>query len=76
MFLAVTLFVSANLQHSPANMGYFSVAEWLGDGPGWDVALWWNIVPAGIGNLLGGSLFVALPLWYALRVPARRERPS
>ena len=27
-------------------------------------------------NLLGGSLFVALPLWYALRVRARRERPS
>jgi hypothetical protein len=52
----------ANIQRSPADMGYFSIAEWIGDGPGWDVALWWNIVPAGIGNLIGGSLFVALPL--------------
>lgn len=71
IFLAVTLFVAANFQHSPANMGYFSLAEWMGDGPGWDVALWWNIVPAGIGNLIGGSLFVALPLWYGLRLRAR-----
>ena len=71
IFLAVTLFVAANFQHSPANMAYFSLAEWMGDGPGWDVALWWNIVPAGIGNLIGGSLFVALPLWYGLKLRAR-----
>ena len=73
VFLAVTLFVAANFQHSPANMGYFSLAEWMGDGPGWDVALWWNIIPAGIGNVIGGTLFVALPLWYGLRLRAARE---
>lgn len=70
VFLAVTLFVAANFQHSPANMGYFSLAEWMGNGPGWDVALVWNIIPAGIGNLIGGSLFVALPFWYALKLRA------
>jgi formate transporter len=73
VFLAVTLFVAANFQHSPANMGYFSLAQWMGHGPGWDVALWWNIIPAGIGNLIGGTVFVALPFWYALRLRARRE---
>lgn len=67
VFLAVTLFVAANFQHSPANMGYFALAEWMGQGPGWDVALSWNIVPAAIGNLIGGTFFVALPLWYALK---------
>lgn len=76
VFLAVTLFVAANFQHSPANMGYFSLAEWMGDGPGWDVALVWNIVPAGIGNLIGGSLFVALPFWYALKLRAARAECS
>ena len=70
ILLAVSLFVAANLQHSPANMAYFSLAEWLGQGPGWGVALGWNIIPAGIGNLLGGSLLVVLPLWYGLKLRA------
>lgn len=72
VMLAVTLFVSANFQHSPANMGYFSLAMPMGNGPGWGTALGWNIVPAAIGNLIGGTLLVALPFWYALRP---RERP-
>ncbi len=74
VFLAVTLFVAANFQHSPANMGYFSLAEWMDQGPGFDVALVWNIIPAGIGNLIGGTLFVALPFWYALRLRAARDQ--
>jgi len=73
VFLAVTLFVAANLQHSPANMGYFSLIMPGGDGPGWSAALAWNIVPAGIGNIIGGSLLVVLPFWFALH---RRERPT
>lgn len=56
IFLVVTLFVAGNLQHSPANMGYFSLNMAAEGGPGWDVALWWNILPAGIGNFLDGAL--------------------
>jgi formate/nitrite transporter FocA (FNT family) len=29
--------------------------------------LWWNIVPAGIGNMIGGTVFVALPFWWVFR---------
>ena len=64
VFLAVTLFVSAGFQHSPANMGFFSIIMPTGEGPGWDVAFAWNIIPAGIGNILGGVLLVALPFWF------------
>ena len=67
VFLAVTLFVSANFQHSPANMGYFSLIMPGGHGPGWLDALAWNIIPVGIGNMIGGGLLVALPFWFALR---------
>jgi formate/nitrite transporter FocA (FNT family) len=73
VFLAVTLFVAANFQHSPANMGYFSLIMPTGDGPGWSAALRWNIVPVGIGNIIGGSLLVVLPFWFALH---HRERPT
>jgi formate transporter len=73
VFLAVTLFVAANFQHSPANMGYFSLIMPGGHGPGWSAALRWNVIPVGIGNIVGGSLLVVLPFWFALH---RRERRS
>lgn len=65
VFLAVTAFVAANLQHSPANMGYFALVMPSGHGPGWDSAIAWNIVPAGIGNMIGGAFLVAVPFRYA-----------
>lgn len=67
VFLAVTAFVAANFQHSPANMAFFSLAQWHGSGPGWATAFGWSIIPAGIGNILGGTFLVVLPLRYALR---------
>ena len=72
VFLAVASFVAANLQHSPANMGYFSLIMPTGHGPGWGAALAWNIIPAGLGNMAGGAVLVALPFWYALDRPRRR----
>ena len=65
LFLVVSLFVAAGFQHSPANMAYFSLASGAGIGPEWSAALAWSIVPAAIGNLLGGLLLVVLPLWIA-----------
>jgi formate/nitrite transporter len=65
--LAVLLFEAANFQHSPANMAYFSLIMPGGGGPGWADAIWWNVLPAAIGNILGGALFVAIPFWYVLR---------
>lgn len=71
--LAVTIFVAANFQHSPANMGYFSLLMLQGDGPGWGPAFGWNIVPAGIGNLVGGTFLVALPFFaFGARTGANR----
>lgn len=72
VFLGVTLFVAANLQHSPANMGYFSLIMPTTEGPGWATALGWNIIPAGIGNILGGALLVALPFYYVFRPGAKK----
>lgn len=66
IFLAVSLFIAANFQHTPANMGLFSISIALDNEPGWIVAFLWNIFPASIGNLIGGSLMVALPFWYTL----------
>jgi len=64
VFLAVTMFVAAGFQHSPANMGYFAISIAAGGGPGWGDALLWNVIPAGIGNVIGGALLVAVPFWW------------
>ncbi|MEX1162897.1 MAG: formate/nitrite transporter family protein [Nitriliruptor sp.] len=64
VFLAVTAFVAAGFQHSPANMGYFALHLAHGGGPGWPTALGWNIVPAGIGNVIGAAVLVAVPFWF------------
>jgi len=66
IFLAVSVFVTANFQHAPANMGYFSLYIPFQDEVTWTHALLWNILPAGLGNILGGFVFVALPLWYTM----------
>lgn len=63
VFLAVSVFVAAGFQHSPANMAYFSLAAGAGIGPEWSAALAYNILPAALGNIVGGYLLVALPFW-------------
>ena len=77
VFLAVTAFVAANFQHSPANMGYFALIMPSGHGPGWGSALAWNVIPAGIGNMLGGAFLVAIPFRFAFaRLVGDRQRPA
>ncbi len=65
VFLVVTAFVATGFLHSPANMAFFSLIGPTGAGPGWGVGLTWSILPAAIGNIIGGVALVALPLWYA-----------
>ncbi|HZD22578.1 MAG TPA: formate/nitrite transporter family protein [Acidimicrobiia bacterium] len=64
VLLAVSTFIAAGFQHSPANFGYFSLA-WFGGTQlsVWDVVVW-NLIPAGLGNVIGGTFLVALPFWY------------
>jgi formate transporter len=71
VFLAVTLFCSANFQHSVANMAYFGLISAQGNGPGWWIALVWNIIPVGLGNMIGGAFLVTLPFGYALHTAHR-----
>ena len=70
--LAVTAFVAAGFQHSPENMGYSSLAAAFGQPPDWGTVLAWNLLPAGIGDILGGGLAVAALLGWAY---ARYQAP-
>jgi formate/nitrite transporter FocA (FNT family) len=65
LFLAVSLFDAASFQHSPANMAFLSLAAGMDVGPGWGTAVGWSILPAAVGNILGGFLLVVAPFWIA-----------
>ena len=74
VLLAVMLFVAAGFQHSPANMGFFSLFIAHGGDLDWGTALGWNIIPAGIGNMIGAATLVAIPYWYVFRQRADELR--
>ena len=72
--LPVSLFVAAGFEHSVANMYLFPLATLLQAAAGAPVQLswlWTNLVPVIAGNLVGGSVLVAL-VYYVIY----RRRPE
>ncbi|WJE16065.1 formate/nitrite transporter family protein [Halobacillus sp. ACCC02827] len=65
--LPVVLFVAGNFQHSAANMGYFSMGFLVSDKYTWYEYIFFNLVPASIGNLIGGAILVSLLFSYAYK---------
>ena len=68
----ITAFVAAGFEHSIANMYFFPLAMLLGAPVGWgDFGR--NLGPVIAGNLVGGSVFVALVYWV---IYVRSARPG
>jgi formate/nitrite transporter FocA (FNT family) len=66
----ITAFVAAGFEHSIANMYFFPVAMLAGAPLGWaDVAR--NLVPVIAGNVVGGSVLVAL-VYYVIYIRTPR----
>jgi formate/nitrite transporter len=70
--MPIAAFVAAGFEHSIANMYFFPLAMMLGApvGLSW---LWTNLVPVVAGNLVGGSVLVALVYYVIYRRPARER---
>ncbi|OEH53347.1 formate dehydrogenase [Oceanobacillus sp. E9] len=69
--LPVILFVAGNFQHSAANMGYFSLAILTTGNYAWHDYILLNLIPASIGNIIGGAIFISLLFLYAFRKEMR-----
>ncbi|MGG1575672.1 formate/nitrite transporter family protein [Fictibacillus sp. NRS-1165] len=65
--LPVIIFEAGNFQHAVANMGYFSITVLEGFDISWYKFILLNLVPASIGNLIGGGILVSLLLSYAYK---------
>jgi formate transporter len=71
----IAAFVALGFEHSIANM-YFLPLGWLLDTPGvTGAATIANLVPVTLGNIVGGSVLVALVYWVCYLRPAKSGRP-
>jgi len=64
MWMPVMLFFYMGFEHSIVNMFLFPFSMIMGGDFTFVDYLVWNEIPTVLGNLVGGLLFVALPLYY------------
>ena len=76
ILLPVAAFVAAGFEHSIANMYFLPLAFMLQAAAGQPVhleGLWRNLVPVVAGNIVGGSVLVALVYYVIYLRPMRRD---
>jgi formate/nitrite transporter len=72
--MPIAAFVAAGFEHSIANMYFLSLGMMLQAAAGEPVlfaGLWTNLIPVIAGNILGGSVLVALVYYVIYRRPAK-----
>ncbi len=60
----VMAFVTIGFEHSIANMFFIPLAIFQGADITWELFFVSNLIPATLGNIVGGSLFVGAAYWY------------
>lgn len=63
-WIPVMLFVTLGYEHSIANMFFIPAAIYTGADISWLDFIYQNLIPATIGNLVGGIFFVGVAYWY------------
>lgn len=64
IWLPVMAFVTLGLEHSIANMYFIPLSIFEGADITWSTFIIKNLIPATLGNIVGGILFVGLPYGY------------
>ena len=64
IWIPIMIFVTLGFEHSIANMFFIPAAIYMGSSITWSDFLLNNLLPATIGNMIGGIVFVACAYWY------------
>src|SRR3989338_1551882 len=64
VYLPVLTFIASGWEHSVANMFFCSLSIFSGSSADYGTFIWKNLIPATIGNFIGGGLFVGAVCWY------------
>lgn len=67
IFLAFLVIVAAGFQYFPVNVAYFCLNLFFGNSIGLIDLFGFNLIPVGVGNILGGALLVGGPLLFLSR---------
>ncbi len=71
LWFPVMCFVAIGYEHSIANMFFIPTGIFHGAHVSWWSCIWDNLIPATLGNIVGGAFFVGMLYWY---VYARKEQ--
>ena len=75
-WLPIFTFFALGYEHSVVNMFVIPAGMWMGAPVSWRAWWLWNQLPVTAGNLVGGLLFVGLPmLWMAKTTQAKQAVP-
>ncbi|MFA5524295.1 MAG: formate/nitrite transporter family protein [Tissierellales bacterium] len=75
VWFPVMTFVMVGFEHSIANMFFLPLAKFAGYNVSWAQMLLHNIIPATIGNIIGGAVIVSL-LYYLVYILPQRKAES
>ena len=64
IWFPVMAFVAMGLEHSIANMYFIPLAIFEGADISWTTFIMKNLIPATLGNIVGGALFVGMLYGY------------
>ena len=64
IWIPVMLFVTLGYEHSIANMFFIPASIYVGADITWGSFIMNNLLPATIGNLIGGAVLVGMVYWY------------
>ena len=67
IWFPIMCFVSIGFEHSIANMFFIPSGIFQGADISWFTFLWDNLIPATLGNIVGGALFVGAAHWYVYK---------
>lgn len=73
IWFPVMTFVMVGFEHSIANMFFLPLAKFAGFEVTWAEMFLHNIIPATIGNIIGGAIIVSLLYYQVYILPSRRS---
>ena len=74
IWFPIVPFVINGLEHVVANMFFILLGMMFGADISVGEMLWWNLIPATIGNIIGGAFGIALSFWYLFQPTSEQTR--
>ena len=76
IWFPIMAFVACGFEHSVANMYFIPAGIMLGANVTWAQFIEWNLIPVTLGNIVGGTVFVAAAYFYCFKQELSEISPA